>query len=48
MNKKKLIALLLIIAVILPLIFVYFQEDKVNFNRKPMVEISYPYDGAVV
>lgn len=48
MNKKKIIALLLIIAVILPLIFVYFQEEKVNYNRKPIVEITYPYDGAVV
>ncbi len=48
MNKKKIIALLLIIAVILPLIFIYFEEDKVNLNRKPNVEITYPYDGAVV
>ena len=48
MNKKKIIAVLISIAVILPLIFIYFQEDKDNLNRKPIVEITYPCDGAVV
>ena len=48
MHKKKIIAVLLIVVVILPLIFIYFQEDKDNLNRKPIVEITYPCDGAVV
>jgi len=48
MNKKKIIAVLLALAVILPLTFIYFQKDKTNLNKKPIVEITYPYNGAVV
>ena len=48
MEKKKIIAILIILAVILLLIFVYFREDKTDINKKPIVEITYPKDGAVV
>ena len=48
MDKKKIIPILIILAVTLLIIFVYFQEDKTSINKKPIVEISYPFDGAVV
>ncbi len=48
MNTKKIIAVLLAFAVILPLLFICFQEDKTSLNKKPIVEITYPYDGSVV
>ena len=48
MNKKKIIAVLLIVVVIIPLLFIYIQEDKIILNEIPIVEITYPYDGAVV
>jgi hypothetical protein len=48
MHRKKIIAVLIIVAVILPLIFIYFQEDKVSINIRPIVKITYPSDGAVV
>ena len=48
MNKRKIIALLLVLVVILPLTFIYFLEEKTSLNKKPFVEITYPYNGAVV
>lgn len=48
MNKKKIIAVILIVAVVSPVIFVYFEKDEVNINKKPVVEIAYPKDGATV
>ena len=48
MDKKKIIVVILIVAVILPLIFIYSEEDKVAINKKPIVGIGYPYDGATV
>jgi len=38
---KKIIALLLIIAIVLPLLFINFEEEPVA-NKKPVVEIIYP------
>jgi len=48
MDKKKIIPILIILTVILLVIFVYFQSDKTSINKKPIVEISYPYNGSVV
>ncbi len=48
MDKKKIITIILVLVVVLPLIFIYFQEDKTSINQKPVVEITYPYNGAVV
>jgi len=44
---KKIIALLLIIAIVLPLLFINFEEEPVA-NKKPVVEIIYPLSGASV
>ena len=48
MDKKKIIAVILIVAVVSPVIFIYFEEEKVEINKKPVVEIVYPRDGATV
>jgi len=48
MHKKKTIAVLLIILIIIPITFIYFQEDRTGGNKKPIVEITYPYNGSVV
>jgi hypothetical protein len=48
MNKKKILAVFLIVVVILPIIFFYFQEDTTSLNKKPTLEITYPFNGAVV
>ena len=48
MDKKKIIPILIILAVVLIAIVVYLQEDKPRINKKPIIEISYPNNGAVV
>jgi hypothetical protein len=48
MEKKKIIAILLVIIVIIPIAFIYFQEDESRLNKQPIVEITYPYNGSVV
>ncbi|MCK4365498.1 MAG: caspase family protein [Thermoplasmatales archaeon] len=48
MDKKKIIAVILIVAVVSPVIFIYFEEETVEVNKKPVVEIVYPRDGATV
>ncbi|UCF49636.1 MAG: caspase family protein [Thermoplasmatales archaeon] len=48
MDKKKIITILLVLAVVLSLTFIYFQQNKTSINKKPIVEITYPYDGSVV
>ena len=41
---KKIIALLLVIAIILPLFLINFEKEDI-VNQKPVVEILYPYEG---
>ncbi len=48
MSAKKIIAVLLIIAIAIPVIFIYSEEDKADLNRKPIVEITYPHNGDAV
>ena len=45
---KKIIALLLVIAIIVPLFLINFEEEKNKENQKPIVEILYPPNGASV
>ena len=47
MNKKITIAIIIIVLVIILAIFFYFQVEQSNINKKPIVEITYPKDGAV-
>ena len=48
MGTKTIIAILLIIAIALPLVFIYSEEDKAEVNQKPIVEIIYPHEGSTV
>jgi hypothetical protein len=48
MNKTKIIAIFIVLAVLLPLLFIYFQKDETSKNNIPIVEITYPLDGTVV
>jgi len=48
MKNKKIIAIILALAVVIPLIYIYFQGGATSLNRKPVVEINYPRTGAVV
>jgi len=48
MDKRRIIAVLLIIAVALPVIFIVIEEDKVDVNKKPIVEITYPYNDSTI
>lgn len=48
MHKNKTIALLLVILIVVPILFIYFQEEGTPYNKKPLVEITYPSDGSVV
>jgi len=44
---KKIIALLIVIAIVLSLFFINIEEEKIA-NKKPVVEIVYPKHGASV
>jgi hypothetical protein len=48
MDTKKILAVILIVAVVFPIVFIYFEEEKVEVNEKPLVEIVYPKDGSTV
>ena len=48
MDRKITIPILIILAVVLIALFVYFQEEEPRINKKPIIEISYPNNGSVV
>lgn len=45
---KTIIALVLIIIITVPVIYYYFEEGRAHENKRPIVEIEYPYEGSTV
>jgi len=45
---KTIVALLLIIVIAVPVIYYYFEEGRAHENKRPIIEIEYPYDGSTV
>jgi hypothetical protein len=48
MVNKAIIVVLIIVIIAVPVYFTYFEEDKVDGNKKPIVEITYPQQDATV
>jgi hypothetical protein len=48
MDKKIITAIFIILVVISLAIIIHFQINKESINKKPIVKITYPKDGAVV
>jgi len=48
MNKNVIIVILLAIVITIPIAFFYYDEKVKYVNELPVVEINYPYNGAIV
>jgi len=48
MKKKKIVALIIAVAVIIPIIFVYSTIEEEEKNKIPIVTVSYPREGSTL